>query len=61
MDIMKIMKKPVKRTKNLGFYLFIVTIFMVGAVIADFFYELAHHKYSIPTIGTALILLTAFV
>lgn len=55
------MKRAVKRTKNLGFYLAIVTTFMVGAIVVDCIYDVAHNKYSVPTIATALILITAFV
>jgi hypothetical protein len=61
MKIINLMKRAIKRTKNLGFYLAIVTTFMVGAVIVDCVYDVAHNKYSVPTIATALILITAFV
>jgi len=61
MKIIQLMKKAVKRTKNLGFYLLVVSLLMAGTIIVDFFYDVANYKYRVPVIAVSLILITALV
>jgi len=61
MNIIQFMKKAIKRSKNLGFYLVMVSFFMVGALVVDFIYDMVNYKYRVPAVAFAMILITAFV